>query len=473
MSNFFSPTKSSIGLINQQCGGFPNASSVSNAGTTVSSSSASSSKAQQASVGFVNKTSGNAPAAVAEAGAIVDLNRSIRTQMPYYLKEDGDFKMWNNMTVQSEKDASKSNDDGLVLAREGDTFQTGILAVQGCIAGKEIQDIIVYTGSPVSLVSSQFYKTIINGTQLQPIKGQYIALNVSLLNIIGSVELTITFDKIEITQNFLCVDTKLFLALLDYNFLRKNKVDILTSANCLQIQNVQIITHIHKRRNNVRENMERDISSNKTDKTSFEDEAPLLNKLPNATAVATIAARATTPDAALNKKCAPTVQSADKLFVQPTDFQKSNVPNAMSLFFAKPQETVFVNIAKTEKNVARFYTIERVAFQRGGTQRYYQRPRLKPSTRDAFLVIIKLILLLPLIAGYSLLSLGGSINRNSKFTLNYRAYMASVLMLTVVVVSLILKLITLNRLKVKSVWELILEYNFAYFVTPSKVIQQF
>ena len=51
--------------------------------------------------------------------------------------------------------------------------------------------------------------------------------------------------------------------------------------------------------------------------------------------------------------------------------------------------------------------------------------------------------------------------------------MASVLMLAVLVSLLILKLITLYRLKVKSVWELIRKCNFAYFVTLSKVIQQF
>ena len=137
------------------------------------------------------------------------------------------------------------------------------------------------------------------------------------------------------------MDTKLFLAMLGYNFLRKNKVDILTSANGLLIQNVQILTHMHNRRNNVHENMERDISSNKTDKTIFEDEAPFMNELPNATAVATVGARATTNDAALNKKYAPTAQFADQLSVQPTDFEKSKVPNAMSLFLAKPHETVF------------------------------------------------------------------------------------------------------------------------------------
>ena len=68
----------------------------------------------------------------------------------------------------------------------------------------------------------------------------------SLLNIKGLVELTVAFDKIEITHKFLCMDTNLSLALLGNNFLPKNKLDILTSANCLQIQNVPIITQMLK-----------------------------------------------------------------------------------------------------------------------------------------------------------------------------------------------------------------------------------
>ena len=51
--------------------------------------------------------------------------------------------------------------------------------------------------------------------------------------------------------------------------------------------------------------------------------------------------------------------------------------------------------------------------------------------------------------------------------------MASVFMLAGLVVLLILALITLILFKVKSVWKLILKCKFAYFVTPSKVIQQF
>ena len=143
----------------------------------------------------------------------------------------------------------------------------------------------------------------------------------------------------------------------------------------------------------------------------------------------------------------------------------------MSLFFAKPHETVFVNIAKPEPIVAGLYTIDPVTFQRGGTQRYYQRPRLKPTTRDAVLVIIKLILLLPLLAGYSHLLPCGAMDRNSKNTLNYWASMASVVMLAELIVLLILGLIILIRLQVKSVWELILKCNIAFKL--SKVIQQF
>ena len=87
------------------------------------------------------------------------------------------------MIVQSDEDDSESSDDGMVLTGGGDASQTGILAVKACIAGREIEDLIVDTGSAVSLVSSQFYDTIANKAQLQPIKGRYMVANGSLLNI--------------------------------------------------------------------------------------------------------------------------------------------------------------------------------------------------------------------------------------------------------------------------------------------------
>ena len=93
MSNPSSPAKSSIGLTCQQ-GGSLGVSSGSSSGTSGSSSGASGSNAQQSSIAQANETSGNAPAAVAGAKAMVDLNRSIRTPKPYYSKKDGDFKTW-------------------------------------------------------------------------------------------------------------------------------------------------------------------------------------------------------------------------------------------------------------------------------------------------------------------------------------------------------------------------------------------
>ena len=71
----------------------------------------------------------------------------------------------------------------MVLTGGGNACQTGILAVQGRIAGTEVEDFIVDTGSSVSLVSSKFYDTIANKAQLKLIKGCYNVANRSLLNI--------------------------------------------------------------------------------------------------------------------------------------------------------------------------------------------------------------------------------------------------------------------------------------------------
>ena len=46
----------------------------------------------------------------------------------------------------------------------------------------------------------EFYDTIANKAQIKPIKGRYCVANGSLLNIKGLAELTVTFDKIEITH---------------------------------------------------------------------------------------------------------------------------------------------------------------------------------------------------------------------------------------------------------------------------------
>ena len=93
MPNPSSPAKSSIGLTGQQ-GGSQGGSSGSSSGTSGSSSDASGSNAQELSIAQSNGTCGNAPAAVAGAVAMVDLNRSIRTPKPYHPKQDSDFQTW-------------------------------------------------------------------------------------------------------------------------------------------------------------------------------------------------------------------------------------------------------------------------------------------------------------------------------------------------------------------------------------------
>ena len=152
-------------LTNKQNGGSQGKSLGSSFGTSASNSNACSSNAQQASVGLENETSENAPATVAKAGAIVELNRSFQTSKPYYPKKDNDFKTWSNMKTQPDEDENESKDDKQVLTAEGETFQIGILAVQSSIGEQKIQDLIVDTGFAVYVVSSQFYETIINRGQ--------------------------------------------------------------------------------------------------------------------------------------------------------------------------------------------------------------------------------------------------------------------------------------------------------------------
>ena len=90
-----------------------------------------------------------------------------------------------NMIVQSDENESDATDNGMVVAGNGDISQAGILAVQGAIAETPIEDQILDTGSAVYLISSKLYNTISPKHELQPIKGNYIVANGSLLDIKG------------------------------------------------------------------------------------------------------------------------------------------------------------------------------------------------------------------------------------------------------------------------------------------------
>ena len=116
-------------------------------------------------------------------------------------------------------------------------------------------------------------------------------------------------------------------------------------------------------------------------------------------------------------------------------------------------------------------TVEPVVPQRGGAQRYELRPRPKPSTEDAFLIIVAFILLLPLAACSSPMSPLAGVARNSKNTLSYWASMGIFLTWAALVVPLNLALISLIRLIINSIRKLLLKCKLSTLNTPSKVIK--
>ena len=117
---------------------------------------------------------------------------------------------------------------------------------------------------------------------------------------------------------------------------------------------------------------------------------------------------------------------ADHLASQPHAFDNSGVPNAPIKSLAEPPAKIPVVCTDHDSTVAALPTVQPVAFQRGGAQRYDMRFRVNLSKKDAFLVIVVLILLLSLAAGSSFMSPLFGIALNSKNSLNYWASMENV-----------------------------------------------
>ena len=155
---------------------------------------------------------------------------------------------------------------------------------------------------------------------------------------------------------------------------------------------------------------------------------------------------------------------------QPQDFNNSAVSNEPLQFVVSPLAAISVVNVDHVSTVAAPQTVEPVEPKRCGAQSYDLWPRPKPTTKDAFLIIVALILLLILSASSLPISPLVEVNCNSKHTLNYWASMGSVLTFEALIVPLILALITLIRLIVNSVQKLFLKWNFASLATPSKAI---
>ena len=131
---------------------------------------------------------------------------------------------------------------------------------------------------------------------------------------------------------------------------------------------------------------------------SFDEEVPFIDEVPTLPAVATPAVPSDTQYAVTAETVAPNQPAVDIMAIQPQVSDKSAVTNALIQSMAKPTATIPVVSADHASTVAALFTVQPVAAQRGGVQRYDLRPRPKPSTRDAFLIIVTLILLLPLAA---------------------------------------------------------------------------
>ena len=201
----------------------------------------------------------------------------------------------------------------------------------------------------------------------------------------------------------------------------------------------------------VRDHIGQNAPARDTNEDSSEEEVPLIDKVLTLPAVANAAVPAGPQNAVTAEKVAVNQPTIDHFSSQQQATNNSAVTDVPIQSLVAPPAVIPVVNADNTPTVAAPPTVKPVVPQRGGAQRYDLRPRPKPSTRDAFLIFVALILLLPLAAGSSPISLFVGVARNSKNTLNYWASIRIVLTWAALVVPLILALITLIRLIVNSV----------------------
>jgi hypothetical protein len=146
---------------------------------------------------------------------------------------------------------SQQNNNRVVLTARADTGSKGILTVNGKIAGQKIENVIVDTGSAVSLISTSFFENLRKTSELLRAKGNFQVANGTQLTVKGAIILPIELEGVELFHKFLCVDTQVSSALIGYDFIRKHKIDILTSANCILVQNIPVLTHIYQAQRSV------------------------------------------------------------------------------------------------------------------------------------------------------------------------------------------------------------------------------
>ena len=154
------------------------------------------------------------------------------------------LKFTNNVICESSNSASTESDQaGAVFAATEGAFLKGILAIEGSLAGRKFDDIILDTGSAVSLISTSLLNQLPQKLTRNQVKSKYVVANGTTLPVEKSTELPIKIGGLEVTHRFIIVSTKVANILLNYNFLKSNKCDIMTSMNSLVADNVAIPIH--------------------------------------------------------------------------------------------------------------------------------------------------------------------------------------------------------------------------------------
>ena len=111
------------------------------------------------------------------------------------------------------------------------------------LAGRHFDDIIIDTGSAVSLISTLLCDQLSEKFTRNPVKSKYVVANGTKLPVEGSSELPIQVGGLEVTHRFIIVPTDVANILLGYDFLKQNKCDIMTSVKALVAGNVAVPTH--------------------------------------------------------------------------------------------------------------------------------------------------------------------------------------------------------------------------------------
>ena len=153
------------------------------------------------------------------------------------------LKFTNNVICENSNSSSTEADTAnAVFATRDKAFSKGILAIEGNLAGRHF-DIIIDTGSAVSLISTSLWNQVTEKFSRTQVKSKYVVANGTTLPVEGSTELPIQIGGLEVVHRCIIVPTEVADILLGYDFLKINKCEIMTSVNTLVAGNVAIPTH--------------------------------------------------------------------------------------------------------------------------------------------------------------------------------------------------------------------------------------